>query len=105
MIRGALLIILLAPAVAVAQPDPKIAQADALFAEGKALEEAGKLKEACERFDESLALNPAAVGAIVAVATCQARFDRVASAVALFISARDHAREAHSDEYVALAQD
>jgi hypothetical protein len=109
MTRLTLVVLLLAPAVAVAQPnpqpDPKSRQADALFEEAKALEDAGQLKEACERFDEALGLNPAAIGAMIAVAKCDARFDRVASAVALYISARDHAREAHADEFVALAED
>jgi hypothetical protein len=106
----AVLAVLLGSALAVAQPAPapsdaKVAQADALFEEGRALEDQGKLKEACERYDESYAINPAALGVMIHVAQCQSRFDKVATALAMYVSARDHAREAHADEIVAVAED
>ena len=85
--------------------DADFKAAEALFDEARALLDAGKLNEACERFDESLAKNPNAVGTLINVAKCQARLGKIASAVATFTSARDHAREAHDEPYIAAAQE
>nr|HEX4314665.1 tetratricopeptide repeat protein [Kofleriaceae bacterium] len=97
------------PRIAAADPggadDANLRAAEALFDEGRALLDAGKLNEACERFDQSLAKDPNAVGTLVNVAKCQARLGKIASAVATFTSARDHAREQHADPYMAVAQE
>jgi hypothetical protein len=67
-------------------------KADRLFAEGKALL-VSDLQQACEKFDESLHYNPAAIGTLLNVALCDERFGRVASAVAKFTDARTRATE------------
>lgn len=75
-----------------ARHDAKIAKADQLFAEGKALM-AANLLQACDKFDQSLRENPAAIGTLLNVALCDEKLGRVASAVAKFAEARDRAKE------------
>lgn len=72
--------------------DPKVARADELFAEGKALM-ASNLVQACDKFDQSLRENPAALGTLLSVALCDEKLGKVASAVAHFREARDRAQE------------
>src|SRR5690349_14720482 len=74
-----------------------VQQADALFDEGQRLRKAGDKVGACEKFSGALHLNPNAVGAILNVALCKEETGKFASAVKLFTSARDLARE-HSLE-------
>jgi hypothetical protein len=98
-----------APARAYADVTPpatsdKIKRADRLFDEGKALLDSNPL-QACAKFDESLRLNPAAIGTVLNVARCDERFGRVASAVARFTEARDRAVEQGLREHVRVAEE
>ncbi len=75
-----------------AQADPKTQRADQLFLEGKALL-TSNLLQACEKFDQSLHENPAAIGTLMNVALCDEKLGRFASAFARFTEARDRAKE------------
>jgi len=92
--------------VASAEPlvDARIKKADRLFAEGKALL-AKNLLQACAKFDASLRENPAAIGTLLNVALCDEKLGRVASAVAKFSEARDHAKEQGLPEHVRAAEE
>lgn len=102
----AALVIVASSARASAAPsvDPKIARADRLFAEGKALM-ASNVLQACEKFDQSLRENPAAIGTLLNVALCDEKLGRVASAVAKFSEARDRAKEQNLIDYQRAAED
>ena len=102
----AALVSLACPTPAVAQPasDPKIAHADQLFAQGKALM-ASNLLQACDKFDQSLRENPAAIGTLLNVALCDEKLGRVASAFARFTEARDRAKEQNLTEHQRAADD
>jgi len=84
--------------------DPKIAHADQLFAEGKALLQSNLL-QACDKFDQSLRENPAAIGTLLNVALCDEKLGRVASAFAKFSEARDRAKEQNLPEHQRAAED
>jgi len=84
--------------------DPQIARADELFTEAKALL-ASNLIQACDKFTESLHYNPAAIGTLLNVALCDEKLGRVASAVARFTEARDHAKEQGLPEHLRAAED
>lgn len=97
----------LAGLIAAAGPaaaDPRIDKADQLFAEGKALL-GSNLIQACDKFEESLQYNPAAIGTLLNVALCDEKLGRFASAVAKFTEARDHAKEQNLREHVRAAED
>jgi len=83
--------------------DPRIDQADLLFAEGKALL-GSNLLQACAKFDESLRINPAAIGTLMNVALCDEKLGRIASAVARFSAARDRAKEQGLAEHLKVAE-
>jgi len=85
------------------KPDPQIDQADQLFAEGKALL-SSNLLQACEKFEASLRINPAAIGTLLNVALCDEKLGKIASAVARFTEARDRAREQSLAEHLKLAE-
>lgn len=84
--------------------DPQIEKAEQLFAEAKALQ-SSNLREACNKFDESLRYNPAAIGTLLNVALCDEKLGRVASAVVKFTEARDRAREQGLPEHLRAAED
>lgn len=100
----ALAAIVVAGAGARAQADPRIDKADQLFAEGKALLPSNLL-QACEKFDESLRYNPAAIGTLLNVALCDEKLGRIASAVARFSEARDRAKEQNLPEHLRAAEE
>lgn len=83
----------------------RMAKADALFDEARKLVDAGKRDEACAKFDQSLKLNPNAIGSILNVARCREDAGRVASATRMFTEARDRAVEQHLDEYKRAADE
>jgi hypothetical protein len=85
-------------------PAPKVEKADQLFAEGKALM-ASNLLQACDKFDQSLRENPAALGTLLNVALCDEKLGRVASAVAKFSEARDRAKEQGLVEHERAAEE
>src|SRR5262247_3294211 len=101
---SALTTALLAASASRAQADPRIDKADQLFAEGKALM-ASNLIQACDKFEESLHYNPAAIGTLLNVALCDEKLGKVASAVSKFTEARDHAKEQNLPEHVRAAED
>jgi hypothetical protein len=86
-----------------AAADPRIIKADQLFAEGKALF-GTNLAQACDKFEESLRYNPAAIGTLLNVALCDEKLGRIASAVAKFTEARDRAMEQGLVQHVRAAQ-
>ncbi len=90
---------------AAADTDAEFKLADSLFDEGRTLLEEGKISEACEKFTESFAKNPNAIGTIINLAQCKARLGKIASAVAMFSDARAHAHEARAEQYIALADE
>lgn len=101
ILAGALYVacIVLGGQVHASPPDPKLEKADRLFAEGKALI-VTNVVQACERFNESLRYNPAAIATLMNVALCDEKLGRVASAVAKFAEARERAIEQGLPEHV-----
>ena len=93
----------IAVSVGRAAADPRIAKADQLFAEGKALF-GTNLAQACDKFEESLRYNPAAIGTLLNVALCDEKLGRIASAVAKFTEARDRAMEQGLVQHVRAAE-
>ena len=81
-----------------------IGRADRLFAEGKALL-ASDLAQACEKFDESLRYNAAAIGTLLNVALCDEKLGRVASALAKFTEARSRAAEQGLPQHLRAAEE
>jgi len=84
--------------------DPRLERADQLFAEGKALI-VSNVVQACERFNESLRYNPAAIATLMNVALCDEKLGRVASAVARFTEARDRAIQQGLSQHVRGAEE
>jgi hypothetical protein len=87
-----------------AAEDATVTQADALF------EEAVKLREsnpelACAKFNESMRLNPQAIGVLLNVAMCDERQGRLASAVRRYRETRERAVELNFPEYRKAADD
>lgn len=97
---GAVLAILCAASSARADD---ISRADQLFTEGKALMESD-LNAGCAKLDQSLALNPQAVGTLLNVALCDVRLGKLATAAAHFTRARDMAREQDMREHLEAAE-
>ena len=95
-------LVLAACGVAFADPTD---QADALFEQGKALEKQGQADAACEKYHESLQINPNAIGTILNVALCFEHADKYASAYKLFKDARDRAREQNLPPQQQAAED
>jgi hypothetical protein len=82
----------------------KLDKADQLFAEAKALLPTN-LNQACDKFEESLRYNPAAIGTLLNVALCDEKLGRVASAIAKFAEARNRAKEQNLPEHLRAADD
>lgn len=99
--RLAISLVALLGARAFAETD--IEQADKLFAEGLALRDTN-LQQSCDKFQQSLELNPQAIGTLLNVALCDEKFGRIASAVKRFSEARDRAKEGNLPEYLEEAQ-
>lgn len=83
--------------------ETNIEEADRLFAEGVALRDTN-LAQSCEKFNQSLAKNPQAIGTLMNVALCDRKLGRIASAVERFSEARDRAKEGNLEEYEDEAQ-
>ena len=86
-----------------ASADTDIEKADKLFEKGISLRETN-LIQSCEAFEQSLALNPQAIGTLMNVALCDEKLGKIASAVRLFSEARDRAKEGNLPDYVKEAQ-
>jgi hypothetical protein len=104
IVVGALVVLHDGSVLADPATDPKIEKADQLFVEGKALL-ASNLLQACDKFDQSLSYNPAAIGTLLNVALCDEKLGRVASAFAKFSEARDRATEQGLPQHVRAAED
>jgi hypothetical protein len=102
LLAGALALAAIRPAAADAI-DPAVAKADALFAEGVRLRDSDA-SQACQRFGESLQLNPQAIGALLNVAICDEKFGRIASAVRRYRETRERAIEQRFPEYLKAAE-
>ena len=89
-------------AVRPAAADDNVAKADALFAEGVKLRDSN-LELACAKFDQSLQLNPQAIGVLLNVAMCDEKQGRVASAVRRYRETRARAIEQSFPEYQKVA--
>lgn len=76
-----------------------------LFEEGRAELAAGHPDAACKKFEQSLRMDPRAVGTLLNLALCNERQGKVASALALFIEAYDRATEANSVEQRKAAEE
>ncbi|HSD88590.1 MAG TPA: tetratricopeptide repeat protein [Kofleriaceae bacterium] len=85
------------------QTDPE--KADKIFEEAQKLKQAGKTAEACAKYDEALHYNRSAVGTLLNVALCDEEQNKVASALELFMQARDLAREHNLNEHRAAAEE
>ena len=100
-LRTAIVLVALLGARASAETD--IEQADKLFAEGLALRDTN-LEQSCDKFRQSLAKNPQAIGTLLNVALCDEKLGRIASAVERFSEARDRAKEGNLPDYLEEAQ-
>jgi hypothetical protein len=92
----------LALAAGPAAADDSISKADELFAEGVKLRDSN-LELACAKFDQSLQLNPQAIGVLLNVAMCDEKHGRVASAVKRYRETRARALEQSFPEYLKAA--
>jgi len=92
----------LALAAGPAAADDSLSKADALFAEGVKLRDSN-LELACAKFDQSLQLNPQAIGVLLNVAMCDEKHGRVASAVKRYRETRERALEQSFPEYLKAA--
>ena len=95
---------LVATAVGTVRADD-LSDADLKFEEAMKLREHGKIQEACARFDDSLALNPNAIGTILNVARCAEDAGKIGTAVRWFTEARDRAREQNLKPQAKAAED
>ena len=102
-LRSGCVVVALLGIVGHALADTDIEQADKLFAEGLALRETN-LQQSCDKFSQSLKLNPQAIGTLMNVALCDEKLGRIASAVDRFSEARDRAKEGNLPEYLTEAQ-
>jgi len=85
---AAVLGVLVATAVARAQPSPA---AEKLFRDGRALLKKGKLSEACAAFAASVRLEPS-IGTLLNLGDCRAKLGRTATAWAAFVEAGRQAK-------------
>lgn len=96
VIRALALVAALAGA---AHAEDDTSEAQQLFAEGRALLDAGKTDAACEKFEQSIAKDPRAVGTLLNLGLCNERRGKVATALKLFQEAFDRAGEADLTEH------
>jgi hypothetical protein len=83
---------------------PDAARADALYREGKAALDAAELDRACPLLEESFRLDPA-TGALLALAVCEERRGRVATAHAAFEQVATRSRAAGEVPRAAAAEE
>ena len=93
--RFLICILVVSARVAGAQPAPK-SEADKLFKEGIALFDQGKFDEACEKFEQSIARDPHAIGTLMNLGRCNERRGKVATALKRFQEAYDRASQANA---------
>jgi hypothetical protein len=84
-----------------ARAQPAGTQAEVLYERGRTLVAAGKTAEACAAFEQSQQLEPA-VTTLIALATCDERLGKLATAWALFLEAEQQTRAAGDGKGVQL---
>jgi hypothetical protein len=95
--------ILVALLAARASADSDIEKADKLFEQGIKLRDTN-LEQSCEKFNESLKLNPQAIGTLMNVALCDEKLGHSASAHRLFSEALQRAKEGNLPDFIKEAQ-
>lgn len=91
--------------VAFAQPNAgDLAQANKLFLEGRALLTAHDTKAACDKFEQSIALDPTAPGVMLNLGLCYETLDKYATSLFWFRRAQVAAAEAKLPDYEAEAK-
>jgi tetratricopeptide (TPR) repeat protein len=87
------------------QETPAQEQADRLFAEGRALITADKPKQACEKFEQAIKLDPTAAGTMLNLGVCYEQLDKPKTALVWFRRAQIRASESNLPEYEATAKE
>jgi hypothetical protein len=84
---------------AAAQSPDDIAKANAIFLEGRELLTSKQTKAACDKFEESIALDPTAPGVMLNLGLCYELLERYATSLYWFRKAQTAAAEAHLPAY------
>ena len=87
-----------------AAPPTDVERARDIFKEGRELAQAGHYKEACEKFEASLALDRG-IGTLFNLADCREHLGKNASAVIIFRAVAARAEEAKQTDRAQLARD
>ncbi len=100
MIRTFLAILLVCAGASVAGAQPTDAeQANKAFLEGRDLLTSNRTEEACQKFEESIGLDPTAPGVMLNLGLCYERLERYATSLFWFRKAQVAAAEAHLPAY------
>jgi hypothetical protein len=105
MLTRALAIVVGLTASAIAQPGDAKSDADRLFEEGRKLLADGKADAACEKFQQSIAKDPRAVGTLLNLALCNEQRGKIATALGLYREALERATEASLPKQQKAAQE
>jgi tetratricopeptide (TPR) repeat protein len=87
----------------IARAEPS--KADQLFDEGKKLSDAGKWKEACEKFEQAIELDPEAPGTMLNLGRCHENQGHIGTALGWYQKADEHAQKNHMPDYSKAAQE
>jgi tetratricopeptide (TPR) repeat protein len=79
-------------------------RAEALFGEGRQLLEAGSYAEACDKFTQSLQIEPESIGALLNLGLCNEQQDKLATALRWFRRAQLRGSEREGSEAEAAAK-
>jgi tetratricopeptide (TPR) repeat protein len=86
-------------------PPTQKAPAAVAFDEGRALLDANQPKAACEKFEQSLELEPEALGTLLNLGLCNEQQDKMATALRWFRRAQARASELHKPDSEEAAKD
>src|SRR4051794_8883317 len=75
-------------------------KADLLFDEGRKLANDGKFKEACEKFQAAIELDPEAPGTLLNLGQCNEKLAKLGSAIGWYRKAEAHGRQYKMQEIV-----
>lgn len=98
---GATLAVSLVGSAAHAEPS----KADQLFDEGKKLSDAGQWKEACDKFEQAIQLDPEAPGTMLNLGRCHENLGHIGTALGWYQKADEHAQKYKMPDYAKAAQD
>lgn len=98
MIRTSIVICALV-GTATAQAPGNVEDANRAFLEGRELLTSNRTEEACQKFEESIALDPTAPGVMLNLGLCYERLERYATSLFWFRKAQVAAAEAHLPAY------